>query len=86
MNEPRTSAREISVEEFDEMIENHVIDQVLNPGEAPLPSASVVRSVEVKYPPASMSLFGWHIHWLIVYFILSIAFGFAFKGVFKVEI
>jgi uncharacterized membrane protein (DUF106 family) len=64
----------------------NLIDQVLNPGEAPLPPASVVRSVEVKYPAASMSLFGWHIHWLIVYFILSIAFGYAFKGVFKVEI
>ena len=33
-----------------------------------------------------MSLFGLHIHWLIVYFILSIAFGYGFKGLFKVEI
>jgi uncharacterized membrane protein (DUF106 family) len=64
----------------------NLVEQVLNPGEAPLPSTSVVRSIEVTYPPASMSLFGWHIHWLIVYFILSIAFGYAFKGVFKVEI
>jgi hypothetical protein len=27
-----------------------------------------------------------HLHWLIVYFALSIIFGFAFKGLFKVEI
>ena len=64
----------------------NILDRIFNPGEAPLPAASVVRSVELRYPAASMSLFGWHIHWLIVYFVLSIAFGFAFKGVFKVEI
>jgi hypothetical protein len=33
-----------------------------------------------------MDLFGRHLHWLVVYFVLSIIFGFAFKGVFKVEI
>jgi uncharacterized membrane protein (DUF106 family) len=63
-----------------------LIDQIFNPGEAPLPSASAVRSIEVQYPAASMSLFGMHIHWLIVYFVLSIVFGYGFKGLFKVEI
>ncbi len=64
----------------------NLLDQIFNPGEPPLPSSSVVRSVEVRYPSASMPLFGMHIHWLIAYFILSIAFGYAFKGLFKVEI
>jgi len=64
----------------------NLLDQIFNPGEAPLPSSSAVRSIEVRYPAASMSLFGMHIHWLIVYFILSIAFGYGFKGLFKVEI
>lgn len=64
----------------------NLLDQIFNPGEAPLPSSSVVRSVEVRYPAAAMRLFGMNIHWLIVYFILSIAFGYAFKGLFKVEI
>jgi uncharacterized membrane protein (DUF106 family) len=63
-----------------------LLDQIFNPGEAPLPSGSVVRSVEVRYPSASLPLLGMHIHWLIAYFILSIVFGYAFKGVFKVEI
>jgi uncharacterized membrane protein (DUF106 family) len=63
-----------------------VLDQVFNPGERPLPSGSLVRSVELKYPAARMGLFGWRLHWLVVYFVLSIIFGFAFKGVFKVEI
>lgn len=63
-----------------------LLDQIFNPGEAPLPRASAVRSVEVRYPSASMSLFGMSVHWLIVYFVLSIVFGYAFKGLFKVEI
>lgn len=60
--------------------------QILNPGEAPLPSDSPLESIKVQYPSKSMNLFGWGIHWLIVYFVLAIVFGFAFKGVFKVEI
>jgi len=57
-----------------------------NPGEPPLSGDLPVESIEVKYPAKNMNLFGWHIHWLIVYFALSIIFGFAFKGIFKVEI
>jgi len=64
----------------------NVLDQIFNPGERPLPSGSLVRSVELKYPAARMDLFDRRIHWLVVYFVLSIIFGFAFKGVFKVEI
>ena len=64
----------------------NILDQVFNPGERPLPSGSLIRSVELKYPAARMDFFGLHIHWLVIYFVLSIIFGFAFKGVFKVEI
>ena len=60
--------------------------ELFNPGESPLPGNLPLKSVEVLYPSKNMSLFGWHLHWLIVYFALSIIFGFAFKGVFKVEI
>ncbi len=60
--------------------------QALNPGEPPLPSSSPLESVKVIYPSKNMNFFGWGIHWLIVYFVLAIIFGFALKGVFKVEI
>jgi hypothetical protein len=63
-----------------------IIDRILNPGEPPLPKGSPVESVEVRYAAARMDFFGARIHWLVVYFVLSIVFGFAFKGVFKVEI
>jgi hypothetical protein len=60
--------------------------QMFNPGERPLPKNLGIRSVEVAYPAPGMDLFGWHIHWLIVFFALSIIFGFGLKGFFKVEI
>ena len=45
-----------------------------------------VRSVEVLYPSRTLTAFGVRVHWLVAYLVLSVAFGFAFKGVFKVEI
>jgi uncharacterized membrane protein (DUF106 family) len=61
-------------------------DALNHPGEALLPSELPVVSVEVAYPPARLSLFGWRMHWLVAYFLMSIVFGFALKNVFKVEI
>lgn len=60
--------------------------QILYPGEPPLPSGTPVRSIEILYPARRLAAFGIRIHWLIAYLALSIAFGFALKGVFKVEI
>ncbi len=67
-------------------VRRNFIDELFHPGEAPLPANHPIKSLEIKYPSNYMSLFGWRIHWLIVYFALSIIFGFALKGVFKVEI
>lgn len=67
-------------------VHRNFIDELFNPGEAPLTKDLPVKTVEIMYPSKGMNLFGWRIHWLIVYFALSIIFGFAFKGVFKVEI
>ena len=62
------------------------LDQVFNPGERPLPKNLGIQSVEVVYPAPGMNLFGRRIHWLIVFFALSIIFGFGLKGFFRVEI
>jgi len=67
-------------------VKRNVFEELLYPTEKPLPGGTPVKSIEVTYPSKSLSLFGWHIHWLIVFFALSIILGFAFKGVFKVEI
>lgn len=67
-------------------IRRNLIDELFYPGEAPLPGNIPVRSVEITYLAKPMNFFGWRLHWIIVYFALSILFGFAFKGFFKVEI
>jgi len=59
---------------------------LLYPAEKPIPPDSPVGSIEVVYPERNLSLFGGRIHWLIPYFILSIVFAFALKGLFKVDI
>ena len=62
------------------------VRRILYPGEPPLPGGTPVRTVEVLYPARRLAAFGVGVHWLVAYLVLSIAFGFALKGVFKVEI
>jgi uncharacterized membrane protein (DUF106 family) len=62
------------------------LDQLVNPGEAPILDAPAVRSIEVRYPARRMKIFGWHLHWLVVYLVLSVFFGLLFKSFLKVEI
>lgn len=59
-------------------------DALLYPGEKKLNGP--ISFVSVDYPTMEMNLFGWNIHWIIAYFILSILFGFSMKGIFKVDI
>ncbi len=58
---------------------------LLYPGESPLPSGPV-RSVEILYETAGLRFLGLTVHWILAYLVLSVVFGFAFKGVFRVEI
>ncbi|MBZ5495918.1 MAG: hypothetical protein LAP85_05905 [Acidobacteriia bacterium] len=61
-------------------------DQLANPGESVLSDSSAVKRIEVGYRGLRMNLFGWRLHWLIVYFAFSIIIGLALKGLFKVEV
>ncbi|MBN1866310.1 hypothetical protein JW916_03360 [Candidatus Sumerlaeota bacterium] len=56
------------------------------PGEKPLAPSSPFESVEVLYPALHIEVLGWRIHWLVLFFVLSILFGFALKGVLGVEV
>ena len=62
------------------------LKELFYPTESPLPNNSAVQSEEISYPARNLKLFGLRIHWLIIYFALSIIFGFALKGFFGVEI
>ena len=61
------------------------LDELLYPAEAPLPS-DAFESIAVTYPEADVDVFGFELHWMIVYFVLSIAFAFLLRGTFKVTI
>jgi hypothetical protein len=59
---------------------------LLNPCEPPLPESSAVQSIEIGYPPNRLIFLGWHIHWLVAFFVLSVLLGFSLQRLFKVEI
>ena len=61
-------------------------EAIVQPVEKPIISSVPIESVRLQYPNAEMKLWGWNIHWLVGFFVLSIVFGFAMKGIFKVEI
>jgi len=56
------------------------------PGERPIPTHSGVEQVQVGYPARSMAIFGWHMHWFVVFFLLSVLCGFVWKSLIRVEI
>jgi hypothetical protein len=39
-----------------------------------------VASIVVAYPEDAVSVFGWHVNWLVAFFVLSVAFAFALRG------
>jgi hypothetical protein len=61
-------------------------DMLLNPALKPISEGSIVEWIRIDYPANSIGIYKWHVHWLVVVFVLSIVFGFALKGLFRVEI
>ena len=54
-----------------------LLAQLIYPAEAPLPRGSNVEAIRVDYADAEINLFGWHTHWIIAFFILTMVFAFA---------
>ncbi len=69
-----------------ERVDPGFFSQLLYPAEPPLPSGSPVRAVHLSYPGREVSVLGYGMHWMIPFFVLSIAFAFALRGLFKVTI
>jgi uncharacterized membrane protein (DUF106 family) len=60
---------------------------LLFPTEPPLAAATGIRSIEIKdWPHRKLSVFGLGVHWLIVFFAVSLVAGYAVKGIFGVEV
>jgi len=61
------------------------VDLLLYPGESPIQSP-VVDSVVIRYQPLPIAVFGWQLHWMVLFFVLSISSGFAFRNLLGVNI
>lgn len=61
-------------------------DAFLYPSEPPIPRGSIVKSIRIGYPPRKLGLLGLNVHWLITFFVVSVAAGFALKGVFGIDV
>jgi uncharacterized membrane protein (DUF106 family) len=67
-------------------LEQGFVNQLLYPSEAPLPATGPIRAISVAYPERDIELLGWRVHWMIVYFALSMIFAFALRKPFHVTI
>ena len=65
-------------------LEAGFLNEFLYPSEAPLPRESAVSAISVGYAESDVNVFGWELHWMIVFFALSIVFAFALRKPFGV--
>jgi len=61
-------------------------NELIYPAEPSLPSDGAIEAITVTYPDANIDVFGFELHWMIVYFVLSIVFAFILRGPFGVTI
>jgi hypothetical protein len=64
----------------------HWFTSLLYPGEAPIPSQSAIESIEIRYPELDIAILGKKMNWLILFLVLSLGFGYAFKSLLGVQI
>ncbi len=60
--------------------------QFLHPGERPIPAGGPVKAISVSYAGAMLDLLGRPVHWVWVWLIISMAFGYALKGPLRVQV
>jgi hypothetical protein len=63
-----------------ERLEPGLLNELLYPAEDPLPKEGSIASIALSYPEDSVSLLGWHVQWLVAFFVLSVVFAFALRG------
>jgi hypothetical protein len=59
--------------------EGGLINRVLNPVEPSLPSGAPITAITVGYPERGIRVFGWRLHWTLVFLVLSLLFAFALR-------
>lgn len=56
------------------------VQQLLYPSEAPIDDGLVVRAVTVPYAERALDIAGLHVHWLVAYLVLAVAWVFVLRG------
>ena len=62
-----------------------IVDQLRYPSEPPLADWTI-SAIGVSYPDSTIDVFGWHVHWLIVYIVVSALFARALAWPFGVTL
>ncbi len=60
------------------------LNELIYPAEPPIPRDSPFESIAVTYPRADVLVFGWALHWTVVYFGLSVLFAIVLRKPFGV--
>jgi uncharacterized membrane protein (DUF106 family) len=67
-------------------LRDHLLDRWLSSGESKLPANSPIESIDVSYAPRDIN-FAWiDWNWIVLFFVLSMIAGFAFKEILGIEI
>ena len=64
--------------------DERLLNQLIHPGEPPLPVGAEVESIAVTYPRRVVRVLGREIHWMVVFFALSIIFALALRWRLKI--
>jgi len=56
-----------------------ILDQLIFPAEDPVVGADSIESIDVSYADREISFFGWHTHWLVAFFAMTIVFAFLLR-------
>jgi hypothetical protein len=65
-------------------LEPGVLNWILYPAEPALPAGGSIRSIEVTYPDRTILFLGWEMHWMVVFFVLTLIFAFLLRRPFGV--
>ena len=60
-------------------LEQGWLNQLFYPSEPPLPADGPVAAISLSYVEHDLPVFGWDLNWMVVYFVLSLAFAFVLK-------
>ena len=68
------------------MVGSSIMDIILNPGENRIEPEVFINKIEIGYPAREINILGWRSNWLVLFFVISIAGGFAFRKIMRTEI